>query len=481
MISGPDNAERDDYPPNHGNSPAQIHSASDVPGQLSSAIPNPNPDGINGGRPWPTCAGPGRNGEAKCGNPVMNQAVRLCASHDRQMRLKGELVPLRTRKSKTPCVGPGLDGGPCGRRVYFREPGQDDGVCKSHYDQLRRRGWLSVIAPKPAPVPDSVCKGPGQDGSPACDRKAEYGSGYCAPHDRQYHKTGNLKPIRRTNTPDGPCIGPGDGAASCGRLMTHKSLKLCGGHYAQQRRGDILTPLKKSRKRGLSTPCKFPGCRYLDAPDGNGYCRHHWRQQYLGQELVPLKGNSNRGRLVLVRDMSGNKLCPSCGEWKPEDDFSRNSNSSDGLNHRCRRCHASAQKKSKYGIDIVEFESLLDAQGGTCAICPATARVDGFRLSIDHDHTCCPGTLSCGRCIRGILCPDCNRGMGLFRDNINSLLRAAEYLRGGVIPPRGPILDINAHQAGRQAHEAATRNGEPGSTGIDDDDDDGLSGAMAVA
>lgn len=480
MTSGTNNTERNnDYP--HRRQPhAQKHLGSDGSTQSFSTSPDSGTEGMKPGHLWPICAGPGRNGEPKCGNPAVKRSANLCASHDRQVRLTGELVPLRTRKSKAPCVGPGHNDEACGRRVYFREPGQDDGVCKSHYDQLKRRGWLSAVAPKPAPVPDSFCKGPGQDGSPICDRKAEYGSGYCGPHDRQYRKTGNLKAIRRINTPDGPCIAPGDGGSACGRSVKNKSLKFCGGHYAQQRRGDLLTPLKTSRKRGVSTPCKFPGCRYLDAPDGNGYCRHHWRQQYLGQDLVPLKGTTNRGRQVLLRDASGNKLCPSCGVWKPEADFSRNSKSSDKLNHRCRRCHASAQKKAKYGISLVEFESFLQAQGGSCAICPATAGPDGRRLSIDHDHACCPGTLSCGKCIRGLLCPDCNRGLGLFRDSISSLLRAAEYVRRGeAIEPGIRRVEVNNDQADCDGGNDAPFVGEPRSGGIDDDDDD--EGLIVVA
>ncbi|MFF2317564.1 endonuclease VII domain-containing protein [Arthrobacter sp. NPDC058097] len=210
--------------------------------------------------------------------------------------------------------------------------------------------------------------------------------------------------------------------------MKHKTKKLCGGHNAQERRGQILVPLKVTRRRGESTPCNFPGCKYLDAPDGGGYCRHHWRQHELGQEMAPLKGTPNRGRKVLLRDEFGNKFCPLCEEWKPEAEFSRASASSDGFSHRCRRCHASAQKKAKYGIDIDAFEALLESQGGRCAICPVTVRADGFRLSIDHDHSCCPGTLSCGNCIRGLLCPDCNRGLGLFRDNIKLLKEAINYL-----------------------------------------------------
>lgn len=32
---------------------------------------------------------------------------------------------------------------------------------------------------------------------------------------------------------------------------------------------------------------------------------------------------------------------------------------------------------------------------------------------VDHDHACCPGTRSCGLCVRGILCPTCNTRSGV--------------------------------------------------------------------
>jgi hypothetical protein len=31
---------------------------------------------------------------------------------------------------------------------------------------------------------------------------------------------------------------------------------------------------------------------------------------------------------------------------------------------------------------------------------------------IDHDHNCCHGGASCGKCIRGILCSACNLSLG---------------------------------------------------------------------
>ncbi|WP_405472623.1 endonuclease VII domain-containing protein [Paenarthrobacter ilicis] len=88
----------------------------------------------------------------------------------------------------------------------------------------------------------------------------------------------------------------------------------------------------------------------------------------------------------------------------------------------------SAQKKGRYGISLEEFEELLRSQGGRCAICPVEVVADGRRLAIDHDHRCCPGTISCGKCIRGILCPNCNRGLGLFQEDLELVKAAAAYL-----------------------------------------------------
>jgi hypothetical protein len=385
--------------------------------------------GVNDDKVDGHCSGPGRNGEARCVNAVSRVGAEHCISHEAQLEKNGTLQPLRTRKSKTTCVGPGQDEEFCGRKVFAREPGRDDGVCKAHYEQMKRRGYLGPIAPHAAAVPDTPCYGPGQAGREQCDRAAERGTGLCDAHDRQRKKGGPLKPIRAINTPDGPCVGPGPEGSLCGRPIQNKTNKLCGGHYGQHNRGVALLPLKETRKRGEVMRCAFLGCRYPDAPDAEGLCRHHWRQKRNGQELVVLEGAPNRGKAVLLRDEVGNKYCPSCAMWKPVDDFSKSSRSSDGLNHRCRRCHASAQKKAKYGITLEEFEDLLASQGGKCAICPRSVREDGYRLSIDHDHRCCPGTVSCGNCIRGILCPNCNRGLGLFAENPERLAQAIAYLQ----------------------------------------------------
>jgi len=95
---------------------------------------------------------------------------------------------------------------------------------------------------------------------------------------------------------------------------------------------------------------------------------------------------------------------------------------------RFRRGVRSATLKKKYGITADEFDSILESQGGVCAICgSSTTRitVPGRRshyLHVDHCHK--TGT------IRGLLCQPCNTALGKFNDSHEIVLRAAEYLGG---------------------------------------------------
>jgi hypothetical protein len=56
-----------------------------------------------------------------------------------------------------------------------------------------------------------------------------------------------------------------------------------------------------------------------------------------------------------------------------------------------------------YSLQPADYARLFEHQGRRCAIC---RRATGAtkRLAVDHDHTCCPGPASCGRCVRGLLC-----------------------------------------------------------------------------
>jgi hypothetical protein len=82
----------------------------------------------------------------------------------------------------------------------------------------------------------------------------------------------------------------------------------------------------------------------------------------------------------------------------------------------------------KFNITIDQYEKMLRDQGGVCAICRQPCKMNR-RLSVDHDHSCCPGKRSCGRCVRGLLCANCNTGLGHLGDDLDRLVAAAEYLR----------------------------------------------------
>lgn len=107
-----------------------------------------------------------------------------------------------------------------------------------------------------------------------------------------------------------------------------------------------------------------------------------------------------------------------------------------------KKCNATPEGKLKqrergllnsYNLSIKQFEDLLLAQKGVCAVCRLVPLADrlGRLFHVDHDHNCCPGKKSCGKCIRGLLCHRCNVGMGLLNDDPFRLRQAADYLTAG--------------------------------------------------
>lgn len=88
------------------------------------------------------------------------------------------------------------------------------------------------------------------------------------------------------------------------------------------------------------------------------------------------------------------------------------------------KAHAHKYYKRVYGIGLEDFLELLDKQRGKCAICLGVGfkMHEGIKetLVVDHCH-------ETGK-VRGLLCNNCNRGLGLFKDSIGNLGAAIEYL-----------------------------------------------------
>lgn len=76
--------------------------------------------------------------------------------------------------------------------------------------------------------------------------------------------------------------------------------------------------------------------------------------------------------------------------------------------------------KSHYGLTPVDYNRMFVQQSGRCAICGIPQFELKYRLHVDHDHDT--------KRIRGLLCGNCNVGMGHFRHDINLLLKAGIYL-----------------------------------------------------
>ena len=155
------------------------------------------------------------------------------------------------------------------------------------------------------------------------------------------------------------------------------------------------------------------------------------------------------------------KRCSKCGDKFPAtpEFFHRDRGKSDGLYSSCKQCQNATNKEYRnspagivshlqsnnrykktttgqyndrknilqrnYGITIEQYEKMQEQQGGVCAICgKAESSVHGGvvkRLSIDHDHVT-------GK-IRGLLCDNCNKGLGFCFDNISILESMISYLR----------------------------------------------------
>lgn len=110
----------------------------------------------------------------------------------------------------------------------------------------------------------------------------------------------------------------------------------------------------------------------------------------------------------------------SCGCWRKELRFKH------GLS-RTPEYQRQRSMQFCYGLSPEAFQALCTLQNNKCAICrlPFTDTP-----TVDHDHACCANRKkTCGKCVRGLLCMNCNAGMGNFGDNIQLLLNAVDYLR----------------------------------------------------
>jgi Recombination endonuclease VII len=196
---------------------------------------------------------------------------------------------------------------------------------------------------------------------------------------------------------------------------------------------------KRCRDCGVEKPLTDFWLRKA-SPDGRSlYCAPCFKQR---NQASDARRAEREGREFFPRASStmdlpdGKKYCPRCQQVLSIDDFVRNRSSATGIGTYCRPCQRAKSAESiarvhgttrhyhlmqRYGIGALEVEQMLEAQGWACLICSAT--LTAKTAHVDHDHA--TGS------IRGILCFNCNGGLGQFRDDVQCLRRAVTYLSEG--------------------------------------------------
>ncbi|MFD5631595.1 endonuclease VII domain-containing protein [Streptomyces sp. NPDC127072] len=215
--------------------------------------------------------------------------------------------------------------------------------------------------------------------------------------------------------------------------MTHRTCAVDGCERDHTAKGYCQAHWREWRTKGVagkSFPvltvhtCTFSGCEKPRL--SRDLCQGHTQQRKLGKALAPLRSYHHTG----LRDEQGRKRCSSCKRWKTIANFYPKARHADGLTGYCKRCDRDMRLRRNYGIGVEQYGAMLAAQGGGCAICAVTPPEDSS-LAVDHDHACCPDRKkSCGSCLRGLLCEDCNRVLGMFRDDPARFQSAIGYLTG---------------------------------------------------
>jgi len=132
------------------------------------------------------------------------------------------------------------------------------------------------------------------------------------------------------------------------------------------------------------------------------------------------------------------KYCPQCQEIKSTVLFYRNSSNKQNCSAYCKVCqnkrttlyvNANKEKmsphlrryslKKRYGLSIEDYNTMLEKQNGVCAICKKPNSTNKH-FAVDHCHST--------KKIRGILCDNCNKGLGVYHDDTSILQNAILYL-----------------------------------------------------
>jgi hypothetical protein len=136
------------------------------------------------------------------------------------------------------------------------------------------------------------------------------------------------------------------------------------------------------------------------------------------------------------------KACTRCNQNKSFNLFNKNNANKDGLAYWCKECYSDYNKNrwqdenlkeearrnklfKRYGITSSDYDKLFLEQEGKCKICGTD---DPYHVSNNSKYFCVDHCHKTGN-VRGLLCNDCNVGIGRLKDNIDILQNAIVYLK----------------------------------------------------
>lgn len=144
---------------------------------------------------------------------------------------------------------------------------------------------------------------------------------------------------------------------------------------------------------------------------------------------------------------NGTYWCAGCQSFRDYADFGSTTKTTHTQCRACRSAKSHAAMVAKtYGLGVGDYDRLLEAQGGRCAIC--RARPKSKRLAVDHDHK--------SGAVRGLLCSRCNHDlMGSAWDSMAMAAALWHYMNtppatGAWLPPElAPPLVVDDGSAQR--------------------------------
>ena len=110
------------------------------------------------------------------------------------------------------------------------------------------------------------------------------------------------------------------------------------------------------------------------------------------------------------------KECRNCKIIKSSDDFHKNSGKRSGLCEWCKVCRNVDKVEKRHGLESGELLKMKEEVDYKCEIC-----YNKLPLAVDHCHK--------NGHVRGMLCSNCNQGLGRFKDNMKYLDNAIAYLK----------------------------------------------------